>query len=241
MNGKVYTYGSSHLIYEKKIKGVLANKVNTIYVPISEGAKKATTLIQLSGGIDSTFVLWWWLMNNPDEYAVVHHIDLIHYENRNIQELESVDKILKWLDSQGLNNYFYLQNTFDYGNIPGLVYDVEVCGFTAGIILSCERWSSIEKVLLPIYIYGNETEREKIRREVMKLTAKREVDCVYPLIGITKEDVMKMMPYELLKLCWYCRTPIDGKPCGNCHTCYHVDIVKNDVIEENLKKFLGGF
>ena len=239
MNGIVYPYGSSHLINEKTVESVLANKIDKITVPISEGAIKATTLIQLSGGIDSAFILWWWLVNHPDEYCVVNHINIIHYENRSKKESEAVDRILRWLDSQGLKNYFYLENTFDYGNIPSVVYDVEICGFVSGIILHNSRWESINKVFFPIY--GHETQREKTRRRVMKLTSKRKVECIYPLIGLSKTDVMKMMPYELLKLCWYCRVPINNQPCGNCHTCKQVKAGENEVIDEHLKNYLSQF
>jgi hypothetical protein len=237
MNGITYPYGSSHLINESTREKVLANKVDVITLPSPVNAIEATTLIQFSGGVDSTFVLWWWLVNHPDEYCVVHHIDMIHFENRNQKELEAVDKVLRWLDSQGLKNYFYIQNTFDYGNIPGVIYDVEVCGFIAGIILSTYRWKSINKVFFPIY--GNETDREQTRRQVMQLTSKREVECIYPLVGLSKTDVMKMMPYELLKLCWYCRVPLNDEPCGNCHTCKQVNHGFPEVIEENLKKYLS--
>ena len=239
MFGILYPYGSSHLINEKTIEALLANKVDKIEIPISDGAIKATTLIQLSGGIDSAFILWWWLVNNPDEYCVVNHINIIHFENRSKKELEAVDRILRWLDSQGLKNYFYLENTFDYGNIPSVVYDVEVCGFVSGIILSNSRWDSINKVIFPIY--GHETKREKIRRRVMKLTSKRKVECIYPLVGLKKTDVMKLMPYELLKLCWYCRVPINDESCGNCHTCKQVNDGQSEVIDEHLKNYLKQF
>ena len=235
----VYPYGSSHLIGEKTREKILANKIDKIEIPSSKDATQATTLIQFSGGIDSTFVLWWWLLNHPDEYCVVHHIDMMHFEKRNKEELDAVDRVLRWLDSQGLKNYFYLQNPFDYGNIPGVVYDVEVCGFLAGIILYSERFKSISKVFFPIY--GHETTREQIRKEVMHLTAKRKVECIYPLVGLSKTDVMKMMPYELLKLCWYCRVPLDGKACGNCNTCEQVLKGEPEVIEENLKNYLKDF
>jgi 7-cyano-7-deazaguanine synthase in queuosine biosynthesis len=75
----------------------------------------------------------------------------------------------------------------------------------------------------------------------MHLTSEREVECIYPLVDVTKTEVMKMMPYELLKLCWYCRVPIDEKPCERCHTCKQVAEGTNEVIEENLKNYLRGF
>ena len=239
MNGILYPYGSSYLLHENTELKTLTNKTTQMIYPVLLDEQKPTTLIQFSGGIDSAFVLWWWLVNNPDEYCVVNHIDLIHFENRSKEELEAVDRILKWLDSKGLKNYYYLQNTFDYGNIPDVVYDVEVCGFIAGIILSSPLFKSIKDVYFPIY--GNETSREKLRRQVMQLTAKREVECIYPLVGYTKTEIMKLAPYELLKLCWYCRVPIDNKPCGKCHTCKDVEDSHDEVIEENLKNFLKDF
>lgn len=239
MNGVEYPYGSNSLLSKNTKLYPLANEVSKLVYPVLEDHQKPVTLIQLSGGIDSAFVLWYWLINNPDQYCVVNHIELIHYENRNKKELAAVDRILNWLDSKGLNNYYYFQNTFDYGNIPDLVYDVEVCGFIAGIILSSPLLKSIESVYLPIY--GHQTNREETRREVMKLTAGREVECVYPLVGLEKLDVMKMIPYELLKLCWYCRVPINDEACGNCYTCKQVLEAHPDVVEENLKNFLKNF
>lgn len=43
----------------------------------------------------------------------------------------------------------------------------------------------------------------------------------FPLIeaGITKTEMMKEMPQDLLSLTWSCRRSKDGKPCGRCHAC----------------------
>lgn len=231
-----YIYGSSHLLSTKEDTIRLTNgqKVN---MPGS-GEIVADTLIQLSGGVDSTYVLWKWLTENPDKLAVVHHIELKSYEGRSHKELESIDKILRWLDSNDLKNYIYLQNTFDYGNIPSSIYDVELCGFHAGFILRSVRFIETNKTHLPIY--DATSEREERRRQILSFTARREIDCIYPLYGRNKWEIIEELPEELFNLTWYCRSPLNDEKCGICFTCR--EVVKSfDLIRENkLKKYLSG-
>jgi 7-cyano-7-deazaguanine synthase in queuosine biosynthesis len=231
-----YIYGSSHLLSTKDSHYRLTNGQT---VPMARsGEAQVETLIQLSGGIDSTYVLWKWLSENPDKLAAVHHINLKSIENRWSQELESVDKILKWLDSNGLKNYIYLENTFDYGNIPSTIYDVELCGFIAGFILRSVRFIETNKTHLPIY--GATTEREERRRQVLSFTAKREIECIYPLYGREKWEIIEELPEELMELTWYCRSPLNEKKCGICFSCREVENSLRIIEENKLKKYLEG-
>lgn len=231
-----YNYGSSHLIKTKDSNKNLPSGKNISKNLYNEA--EAETLIQLSGGIDSTYVLWKWLQENPDKLAIVHHIELKSYEERWNMELIAIDRILKWLDNQGLKNYMYLQNTFDYGNIPGSMYDVEICGFIAGFILRSVRFNKTTKTHLPIY--GVYTEREERRRQILNFTAKREIECVYPLYDKKKWEVIEELPEELFNLTWYCRTPIGDKKCGECHACKQVSKSFGIIEENKLKKYLSG-
>jgi len=231
-----YTYGSTHLL---NTKGESIRLTNGEKVPMAgSGEIIADTLIQLSGGVDSTYVLWKWLVENPDKIAIVHHIELKSYEGRYEMELQAIDVILKWLDSNGLKNYIYLQNTFDYGNIPSSIYDVELCGFHAGFILRSVRFIDTNKVHIPVY--GATTEREERRRKVLSFTARREIDCIYPLYGREKWEIIEELPEELFNLTWYCRSPLNNKKCGICFTCREVEKSKEIITENKLKNYLGG-
>ena len=180
-----------------------------------------TTLIQLSGGIDSTFVLWNWLKNHPEEYCIVHHIVLTNREGRRVHEQTAVQKILAYLDSVGLCNYIYLENSVDYGTIGLTIKDVELCGFFAGMIIRSRRWSSLQEILLPIY--KSETGRESVRRELINLIGRKsDFKITYPFAEMTKTDVIERLPTELFDLCWYCRKPVRGIVCGICPTCVEV-------------------
>jgi len=253
MNGIVYPYGSSNLIETGNHYRTLENGT-TMSTP-GDNEIQATTLIQFSGGVDSTYVLWKWLVDNPDEYCLVHHIKLINYQQRHDFELEAVDKILRWLDNKGLKNYFYVQNTFDYGNFSSVIPDSEICGFHAGILLRLPRWKSINKVILPIYdnaplslLWHNN------RLKIMEIASKRSVplfspekgcysvqnryEVIHPLVGLLKTDVIRAIPRELLNLCWYCRTPLNNKICGKCHACREVEKSLEKVDNDLLLNFI---
>lgn len=52
----------------------------------------------------------------------------------------------------------------------------------------------------------------------------REIVWDHPIQHMKKADVIRAMPRDLLKLCWWCRKPTaDGKPCHRCYTCKLVD------------------
>ncbi len=238
MNGIVYPYGSSHLIDTQNDTIYLPNKIEKANFARLKDEIPATTLLQLSGGIDSAYVLWKWLKENPDKYCLVHHIVLINREKRHEKELEACDKILRWLDSQGLNNYFYIQNTFDYGNMTEVIWDVEICGFLAGVLLRADRWKNVDNILLTQY--DRNTEREMSRRQILRTTARRNINFIYKLDTMTKQQVIEDMPKELFNICWYCRTPINGRKCGNCMTCKTVERANKKSIDDAYKNFLSG-
>lgn len=194
---------------------------------INSFSLKPTMLLQLSGGIDSAFVLWEWLKNNPDEICLVHHINLKNHEGRLEFEKIAVDNILKWFMNQGLNNFIYLESGFDYGTVNYIIKDVEICGLFLGIILRNPKWSGIEKILMPIYEDINSA-REIRKRKILDIVSyNKKVKIEYPLKGLTKLDVINKIPKELLELTWYCRKPINKILCGKCYTCNEV----NDSLE----------
>jgi hypothetical protein len=182
---------------------------------------KPKAIIQLSGGLDSAYCLYDWLKNNPTEHIIVHHINLINHEGRAKVEQDATYSILKWLDKNGLDNYFYLESTFDYGSIGYIIKDVEICGFHIGIILRNKKWDSVQDVILPIY----EPEmaiRQKRAVKLIELVSNKKLNLIYPIKNTTKKETIGKMPQELYELCWFCRKPENNKPCGKCNTCKSV-------------------
>jgi 7-cyano-7-deazaguanine synthase in queuosine biosynthesis len=187
-------------------------------------------LIQLSGGLDSTYCLYDWLKNNPNEYIVVHHINLINHEGRWVLELDSVYKILDWLDNNNLKNYFYLESTFDYGNLRYIIKDVEVCGFHIGAILRNPRWRSVQEVIMPIYEPEIANRQKRAAALAKMVSLRKNITLNYPIKNKTKKYVIEGMPDDLINLCWYCRKPNRNQNCGKCKTCKEVECAKTDLL-----------
>lgn len=183
---------------------------------------KPKAIIQLSGGIDSAYCLYEWLKNNPEDYILVHHINLFNQEGRAKFEEKAVYDILKWLDENGLNRYIYLESTFDYGNIRYIIKDVEVCGFHIGMILRNKRWSSVNDVILPIYEPEMANRQKRAAKLIKMVSLRKSLNLIYPIKNTKKKETISKMPKELYELCWFCRKPVNNQPCKKCHTCKSV-------------------
>lgn len=186
------------------------------------------TLLNFSGGIDSTYVLYNWLKSNPDKKILVHHIHIRNRENRFDKEAESVQKILEWLRKKGLDNFEYIESVFDYRQTKGLCLDGLVINFFTALI--SEGYPEIrytllctpldEKLRLGHNLDSRRRRYESLRNAVgvgVNLSAKEVV------IDMFKQEIIAALPPDLYELTWYCRRPQeDGSTCGECHTCKQV-------------------
>ena len=202
--------------------------VNAIHANSWPGDGDVDTLLNFSGGIDSTYCVWEYLKQNPQSRLLVHHINLVNREGRVSHEKKAVTGILrKLVKSYGFSNYEYLETGFDYGNIKHVIKDIEIVGFFTGLILRGKKYQNVNKVILPSNKQDAESPgfevRDKSRKDVAKLIARRDIEYVYPIRQYTKEELVQRLPSDLLELTWYCRIPkVDGKPCGKCTPCKHV-------------------
>ncbi len=188
------------------------------------------TLLNLSGGIDSTYCMYHYLKNNPNKTLLVHHIDLVSPEARlrHIHELNAVTKILKWMNKNGCTNYEYLQSKVDYQAFNYTCVDVNVVLFMSGILLQSPKRTNITRIIMPNHYedfqrrdYEN---RSLSRFKIFEAMVSREIEFLYPIKEMTKKDLREATPKFLYNLTWYCRRPLkDGKPCGKCRTCIDVN------------------
>jgi 7-cyano-7-deazaguanine synthase in queuosine biosynthesis len=78
------------------------------------------------------------------------------------------------------------------------------------------------------------------RRQILRSTTGRNINFVYKLTSMTKQQVIETMPEELFELCWYCRTPHNNRKCGNCMTCKAVERARKSTVDDAYKNFLKG-
>lgn len=192
-------------------------------------------LLNISGGLDSTFCLWQQLTEHPKEKILLHHIRLhSKKENRLDLEWKAVANILAWLEKQPYDNWEYHETSFDYGTLPDVtVRDIKVVAFFTGIILRTPSFGIIKRLIVPRHL-GEVVEAKdepikayRILSVLLALEAPK-VRLVFPIEHLTRKDMVEKLPQELLECCHSCRRPIKGQPCGNCNTC-------RDYIQQGLK------
>lgn len=185
------------------------------------------TLIHLSGGQDSTYALYSWLKSNPDKKCIVHHVNLHHRaENRLDYEYTAVHNIMKWLKANGLGNFYYLESSFDYGNLPRIsVKDIQIVAMFTGIILRTPAYKEVRNVILSWHkgevSHSSVNRGAKVRAMLTGLDISPDrYELHFPLEYVTRSEMAENMPIELLSMCHCCRKPLPGgKPCGQCKTC----------------------
>lgn len=197
--------------------------------------KPITTLLHFSGGQDSTYVAYKWLKEHPDEILLLHHVNLKHKaENRLIVEKAAVHNILNYFKHIGLNNFRYLESSFDYGDLPRIsVKDIQIVSLFTSIILKTPQYNTINKLLLSWH--DGEVNREDIRKgyRVRKMLDALEVDrpieFIFPIEYMTRKEMFDDTPKELVKYMWSCRKPKNGSHCGSCKTC--IELKKEGILK----------
>jgi 7-cyano-7-deazaguanine synthase in queuosine biosynthesis len=183
------------------------------------------TLITLSGGLDSTFVLWQHLTEHPEEETVVFHIELRHKkEDRLQQERMACKQLVKELQKMG-HKFTYIEGPrFDYGNLPRItIKDIQIVAMFKAIVLKSPQWHHINTIKFGWH--KGEVNRDdinkgyRVRKMFEALEVDREIDFVFPIENTTRKEMVKQLPPDILKWVRSCRKPMFNNPCRNCKTC----------------------
>lgn len=190
-----------------------------------------STLLMLSGGVDSVWALHQHLTTTTEPIRT-HHVRLINWEGRARFEAQAVKKVLTWARKNGhAGRVIHSESTTDVGTLRWIPRDHHTWGFWAGFILADPRNAGITKVIRTFHkdsVEGGVDSPTRHRadaawRQPIEFIARRKVELVHPMIHMTKAEVVRDLPPELLALCWWCRRPKGGRPCHSCHTCQQVD------------------
>ena len=182
----------------------------------------APVLLNLSGGIDSTYQAWRLLRRGHQ--LLIHHC---HYKTRQRRwphEARSTWAVLNWFREHDLNNFDYVETSFNHGT--GVIHpftDITFLNPLTGLVLLGR--DSIKHAVL-----GNHADSPDPHRPEAKLwqrtgqqMARRRFTWVMPTLHMSKADIIRDTPPDLFDLTWWCRSPVAGKPCrDSCGTCGQV-------------------
>ena len=203
-----------------------------------------TILVMFSGGLDSLGALYKILtLPKYAEYAVhCHHISYINTYNRTLVEGQAVNSIYGYLKENGYRNFTTSESSVQIPTInsKGLV-DVLFYYFLAGHF--CDSAPTIEKVVIGLTktdllrpdAVDHELQNGQVSTEfkyrsfsIFKSFASLRND--FPVINLTKEEIWNMLPDNLRRLSWSCRTPkfVNGLAirCNNCPSCEELQFIK---------------
>lgn len=189
-----------------------------------------STLLMLSGGFDSAWALW--KLVEAGEVVRTHHVRLENAAKRADAEDRSVRRIYGWMRDEGFGHLIYpTRSIVNFGNLPYIPRDHHTWGYVAGVLLADPNEASITKVVRTIHkdslADGPESSfMERVNdawRRPIEFIADREFEFTFPMIHMTKAEVLLDMPESLRSLCWGCRNPSWGNPCGECVTCVQVN------------------
>lgn len=201
---------------------------------------KQLKIIPISGGLDSTYLLYHYL-KDTDYIIHAHHIILkSKFEPRWEEELKACKNIVSYC--QNIRYFDYTESTWEF---PFHCWDFEIvvfcCGqiarkitkpdtnisLTAGVVLEDTKRSSsgVSRIRRFEHIWTAVTEPLKNRRSLKLET---------PIMNLSKKDLLENMPEELSEMCWSCRHSDNGEPCGRCKACDEVKKAKDEIDHDML-------
>lgn len=187
-------------------------------------------LMGLSGGVDSVYVMYKWLTENPTKRLLVHHCRLSNRFGRQPLETAAARATVDWCRAHGLSNFDYIETGVDVGDLRNLPYDEFLLTVLNGLILRDARYRSIPVLLMPTpkdeyaRLGSRLTKRRVKSRRIRSEFVNTGIRTEYPIEHMTKEQVLSACPPELRAASWSCRAPTaDGSRCHTCHTCGQID------------------
>jgi 7-cyano-7-deazaguanine synthase in queuosine biosynthesis len=205
------------------------------------------TLLMLSGGLDSTGALWQ-LLQNAEHKVHIHHLYLLNKQKRAEVEQRAVKNILEYMSkfykfrySESYHEYpfySYIDNinteTEEVTVTQKFIVDSDIYNFIAGAI--CLSLPTIKKIAIgrTKSDSGSYMEDRVIRANKMLELFAPNIQKMYPVGHLTKDEIYKMLPKELRDMTWSCRNPINidentSKECGKCKTCLELNQIKNGI------------
>jgi len=190
-----------------------------------------TTLVMLSGGLDSTAVLYKLLAETADPLHV-HHIRLANREGRARAEQDAVERIVAWCRAR-LRPFRYSETALDFTQLEAIPIDWMVVAFVAcQVAIDTPGCNRIAVGILgadPGEVRRRISESQRRVFDAMyacyraRKLGEPDLQWIYPVYALSKAEVAASLPPELRALAWSCRRPVTGadgyRPCGECKPC----------------------
>ena len=190
-----------------------------------------TTLVMVSGGLDSTAMLLK-LLEETNDRLHVHHIRMANRQGRDGAEQRAIERVIAWCRDH-CRAFRYSESGLDFRTLEAIPIDYLSVAFVACQVAidtpGCDR----------IAVGTLAADLDEIRRSVT--SAQRQVfeamyacyrarnvgepviEWIYPVYTMSKAEIVLRLPAELREAAWSCRTPVPTSEgyriCGQCKPC----------------------
>ncbi len=196
-----------------------------------------TILVMLSGGLDSVYMLYYYLTETKHPLHV-HHISTRYPQlNRWIKEDPACKEIVDYC-RRNYRDFEYSESRFDMEKLDDVGKDSDLHLLVASKL--APNLKGEKNALAVGHLYDDDDDPtipmphrvDKLwwaLRERMNMKERVSPDIRKPLVvrKITKQFVCDNLPDDLLRLCWSCRKPdfsyAVAAPCGFCNTCERIE------------------
>jgi 7-cyano-7-deazaguanine synthase in queuosine biosynthesis len=188
--------------------------------------KKQVSLVMLSSGLDSLYVLVK-LLTETDDIVLVHHVQIINNENRHEIEAERTRRIIDWCRRK-YRGFRYSESIINHNGFQGFGFDIMSVAFEAGMV--CRSFYLANKYPVSKLLTGWCAEEEPYPGRPAHVRAVVTANCFpfepprfFYFDRVSKMEEAQYLPPELVDMSWTCRRPVieDGQysECGECPSC----------------------
>ena len=194
-------------------------------------------LVMFSGGIDSACILYRYLSETSIPIHA-HHVRIMSKAEPRWQlESKAVDSICRRLRrirpfDLSISSYEHVP----YFMAVGWDCDVQLLA-ASRVVLNLPLPRPDSMIHIALGWTKDSTLREEVKDRIdrdvvpsiwralcngMRLPHRDHVsqDIMFPLLDMTKKEIMECLPEDILHDTWSCRGPVDGiRECGVCHAC----------------------
>ena len=199
--------------------------------------KQEATVVMVSGGVDSAYMLYKLLKDNTNMNLHAHHIRFITHKRFYRWDVEDAacEKIWNYLST--IRPFSHSTSTIDLSEFPYTGWDTDTQLFVGSRVAMN---LTADKTFLALGVNADDFAMPDIKERVKRKTVanlwgailgsmdevfreKVSSEVSFPLKNMTKQEILNNMPQDLIDLCWSCREPVrengEIKPCGVCHAC----------------------
>lgn len=185
---------------------------------------RKVSVIMLSGGRNSTAVLYN-ALKNTDDIVLVHHVHFAAASKRQFAEAKYCKEIVKWC-RENIRDFAYSETVIDFGGLEYSGNGVHAAAVESGLICGNFDLKFKRPVTFVRYGISMNAANEDLEKQCQEICNATCFPFAFPVVTFSNEleGLISNLPPDLAILTWVCEKPVivsedQFTPCGYCAGC----------------------